>query len=100
MGKKTDARKLGPPALQLLRQQAVQAVRGGMTQTEAARMFGASLRVMSDWMRLDREDRYLAKTKGTEYETIDRHKNLDGPVFDIVDSVYLGRHFVSKHQEK
>jgi transposase len=33
----------------------VQAVRDGTTQTEAARTFGASLRAVSKWMRLERE---------------------------------------------
>lgn len=55
MGKKIDARTLELPALQLLRRQVVQAVRGGMTQTGAARTFGASLRAVSTWMRLDRD---------------------------------------------
>lgn len=55
MGKKIDARKLELSALQLLRRQVVQAVRGGMSQTEAARTFGTSLRAVSKWMRLDRE---------------------------------------------
>ncbi|MDO8479526.1 MAG: IS630 family transposase [Candidatus Rokubacteria bacterium] len=55
MGKKIDARTLELSALQLLRRQVVQAVRGGMTQTGAARTFGASLRAVSTWMRLDRD---------------------------------------------
>jgi len=55
MDKKIDARTLGLSALQLLRRQVVQAVRGGMTQTGAAGTFGASLRAVSKWMRLDRE---------------------------------------------
>ena len=42
-------------ALHLLRRQAVRAVRGGMLQTDAAHTFGASLRAISKWMRLDRE---------------------------------------------
>ena len=54
MPRPSDARKLGSAALQLLRRQVVQAVRAGMTQTEAARTFGASLRAVSQWMRLDR----------------------------------------------
>ena len=49
-----DARKLGAAAQQLLRRQVVQAVRGGMTQTAAARTYGASLRAVSAWVRLDR----------------------------------------------
>jgi len=55
MHNRNDARKLGSPALHLLRRQVVQAVRRRMSQTEAARTFGASLRAVSKWMRLDRE---------------------------------------------
>lgn len=55
MHNRDDARKLGSPALHLLRRQVVQAVRRRMSQTEAARTFGASLRAVSKWMRLDRE---------------------------------------------
>lgn len=55
MHNRSDARKLESSALQLLRRQGVQAVRGGMSQSEAARTFGASLRAVSKWMRLDRE---------------------------------------------
>lgn len=54
MPKRGDARRLDAPALQLLRRQTVQAVRAGMSQTEAARTFGASLRAVSKWMRLER----------------------------------------------
>jgi transposase len=53
---------LEPSALHLLRRQAVQAVRGGMSQTDAARTFGASLRAISKWMRLDREGGLRALT--------------------------------------
>ncbi|MCU0649821.1 MAG: IS630 family transposase [Gemmatimonadaceae bacterium] len=49
-----DARKLATPALQLLRAQVVRAVDGGMTQTAAAIMFGASLRAVQKWMALAR----------------------------------------------
>ncbi len=55
MHKRSDARKLESSALHLLRRHVVQAVRDGTTQTEAARTFGASLRAVSKWMRLDRE---------------------------------------------
>jgi len=54
MSKRMDARTLAPSALHLLRRQAVRAVRSGMSQTDAARTFGASLRAISKWMRLDR----------------------------------------------
>lgn len=55
MPKPIDARKLDSAAQHLLRRQAVQAVRAGMTQTEAAHTFGASLRAVSKWMQLDRD---------------------------------------------
>lgn len=55
MHKRNDARKLESSALHLLRRQVVQAVRRGMVQSKAARTFGASLRAVSKWMRLDRE---------------------------------------------
>ena len=40
--------------LQLLRRQMVHAVHAGMTQTEAAATFGASLRAVSKWMVFER----------------------------------------------
>lgn len=55
MHNRSDARKLESSALHLLRRQVVQAVRDGLSQTEAARTFGASLRAVSKWRRLDRE---------------------------------------------
>lgn len=54
MPKRSDARKLELPALQLLRRQAVQAVRGGLKQAAAARTFRASLRAVNKWVALDR----------------------------------------------
>lgn len=57
-----DARTLEPSALHLLRRQVVQAVRGGMSQTDAARTFRASLRAVSKWRRLDREGGLRALT--------------------------------------
>ena len=57
-----DARTLEPSALHLLRRQVVQAVRGGMSQTAAARTFQASLRAVSKWRRLDREGGLRALT--------------------------------------
>jgi transposase len=57
-----DARTLEPSALHLLRRQVVQAVRGGMSQTDAARTFKASLRAVSTWRRLDREGGLRALT--------------------------------------
>lgn len=48
------ARTVGAAAQQLLRRHVMQAVRGGMTQTAAARTYGASLRAVSTWVRLDR----------------------------------------------
>ena len=57
-----DARTLKPSALHLLRRQVVQAVRGGMSQTDAAHTFKASLRAVSKWRRLDREGGLRALT--------------------------------------
>lgn len=51
----SDARTLAPAALQLLRQQVVRAVQGGMTQTAAAHTFGASLRAVNAWVALERQ---------------------------------------------
>jgi transposase len=55
MDTRRDARTLESSALHLLRRQVVQAVRDGMSQTEAARTFGESLRAVSKWRQLDRE---------------------------------------------
>lgn len=54
MQNRTDARKLDIATQTHLRRSAVQAVRGGMSQTRAAQVFGASLRAVSKWMALDR----------------------------------------------
>lgn len=54
MQTKTDARKLDVATQTHLRRSVVQAVRGGMRQTQASRVFGASLRAVSKWMALDR----------------------------------------------
>ena len=62
MPRRTDARTLESSALHLLRRQVVQAVRGGMSQTDAARTFRASLRAVSKWMGLDREGGLRALT--------------------------------------
>jgi transposase len=50
-----DARSLPPPAQEALRQRAVQAIRKGMTQTEAAKVFGVSRRSICQWCRKKRE---------------------------------------------
>ena len=62
MPRRMDARTLEPSALHLLRRQVVQAVRGGMSQTDAAHTFRASLRAVSTWRRLDREGGLRALT--------------------------------------
>ena len=62
MPSRMDARTLEPSALHLLRLQVVQAVRGGMSQTDAAHTFRASLRAVSKWRRLDREGGLRALT--------------------------------------
>ncbi len=55
MSTKTDARKLDGATQAHLRKLVVQAVRGGMTQTEAAATYGVSLRAVSKWMKLSRD---------------------------------------------
>lgn len=55
MKTKTDARKLDGATQTHLRNMVVQAVRGGMTQTAAAKTYGVSLRAVSKWMKLSRE---------------------------------------------
>ena len=62
MPTRMDARTLEPSALHLLRRQVVQAVRSGMSQTDAAHIFRASLRAVSTWRRLDREGGLRALT--------------------------------------
>ena len=62
MPRPRDARTLESAALHLLRRQVVQAVHGGISQTDAARTFGASLRAVSKWMRLDRNGGLRALT--------------------------------------
>ena len=67
MSPRPDARKLAAPALQLLRDQVVRAVDGGMSQTAAAQTFGASLRAVQKWMALARTgtpDALALKTRG------------------------------------
>lgn len=54
MRSKPDARKLDIATQMRLRRSVVQAVRGGMSQTQASQVFGASLRAVSKWMALDR----------------------------------------------
>jgi transposase len=54
MNKRDDARKLKPAAQQLLRRQVVNAVRAGMKQVHAARVFRASLRAVNKWVALDK----------------------------------------------
>ena len=54
MQSKIDARKLDSATLTHLRREAVQAVRGGMTQTQAALIFRVSLRVVQKWIALDK----------------------------------------------
>ena len=49
MSTKTDARKLDGATQAHLRKLVVKAVRGGMTQTEAATTYSVSLRAVSKW---------------------------------------------------
>jgi transposase len=54
MGSKSDARKLDAATQAHLRRSLVQAVRGGMSQTQASQVFGVSLRAANKWMALDK----------------------------------------------
>jgi transposase len=54
MGSKTDARKLDAATQTHLRRSVVQAVRGGMNQTQASQVFGVSLRAVNKWVALDK----------------------------------------------
>ena len=54
MQMRLDARKLVIARQTHLRRSGAQGVRGGMSQTQAAEVFGASLRAVSKWMALDR----------------------------------------------
>ena len=54
MKNRPDARKLDIATQTHLRRTVVQAVRGGMSQTEASKVYGVSLRAASKWMALDR----------------------------------------------
>lgn len=54
MASNVDARKLDSATLAHLRRSLVQAVRCGMSQTEAAGVFGVSLRAANKWMALDK----------------------------------------------
>ena len=67
MRNRPDARKLDIATQTHLRRTVVQAVRGGMSQTEASKVYGASLRAVSKWMALDRTGGLRAlkqKTRG------------------------------------
>lgn len=50
-----DARRLSPESLEDLRRRAVAAVGGGMSQIEAARVFGVSRRAVGVWVRSHRD---------------------------------------------
>jgi transposase len=48
---KTDARKLAPSAQEAMRRQAVAAVHAGMTQTQAAQVFGVAPKTIWMWLK-------------------------------------------------
>ena len=54
MKNRPDARKLNIATQTHLRRTVVRAVRGGMSQTAASKVYGASLRAVSKWMTLER----------------------------------------------
>lgn len=49
--KRKDARQLAPEAQEAIRMRAVEAVQGGMSQTDAARVFGVTRRAVNGWVR-------------------------------------------------
>jgi transposase len=49
--KSTDGRLLSPQEQEVLRRRVVAAVKDGMTQTQAAKVFGVSLRSVAGWMK-------------------------------------------------
>lgn len=53
--RKHDARSLSPEAQEAMRRKAVGAVVGGMTQVEAARVFGVTRQAVGKWMKAYRE---------------------------------------------
>ena len=69
-----DARRLKPAAQELLRRQAVAAVRGGMTQAEAARVFGASERAVNEWMARSRAGGSPAGSPNVPFPTWKKRK--------------------------
>lgn len=54
MTRKTDARKLDSLTQEHLRRSVIKAIRGGMTQTLAAKTFGVSVRAANKWVALDK----------------------------------------------
>lgn len=64
MQPKNDARKLDQSTQAHLRKMVVQAVRDGMTQVDAARTYGVSLRAVSRWMKAAREGGLRALRSG------------------------------------
>jgi transposase len=65
-----DARSLSSVTQEELRRRAVQAVRGGMTQLEAARIFGITRQTVGLWMKKSRNrslDVLAAKRKGRPF---------------------------------
>src|SRR5712692_5604012 len=65
MVNKADARKLVPSAQEHLRRLAVNAVRKGMRQTQAAQTFRVSLRAVNKWVAIDKDGGLRALKKKT-----------------------------------
>ena len=63
MKNRPDARKLDIAKQTHLRRTVVRAVRGGMSQTDASKVYGASLRAVNKWMALDRTGGLRALTQ-------------------------------------
>ncbi|MFO0093317.1 MAG: helix-turn-helix domain-containing protein, partial [Gemmatimonadaceae bacterium] len=55
MVKRVDGRSLDAATHAHVRRTVVQAVRGGLTQTAAAKLFGVSVRAVNKWMATSKE---------------------------------------------
>ncbi|MFN8980744.1 MAG: helix-turn-helix domain-containing protein, partial [Gemmatimonadaceae bacterium] len=55
MVKRVDGRSLDAATLAPVRRTVVQAVRGGLTHTAAAKLFGVSVRAVNKWMATSKE---------------------------------------------
>ncbi len=74
-----DARSLPGAAQAALRKRAVQAVLDGMTQAEAARVFGVHPNAVNRWMKQYRQGGWDARWCGTARRTSSGWRDSCGP---------------------